>query len=327
MRRARIKVKAERDEAVYHLVSRTVNGERILGVVAKEVLRRQIWQVADFAGLEILTYTILSNHFHILVRVPKREPISDEEVLRRYRVLYPRPTRYQSAHIEVIAAQLAQNTPEAVVWRERQLRLMYDVSQFMKLVKERFSIWYNARHQRFGPVWSDRFKSVLVEPKVRVIRTIAVYIDLNCVRAGIVRDPKDYRFCGYAEALSGNVAARSGVVAVTGEPWEAAQKGYRVLLFATAAGSREKGSTLTAAELQQVVRQGGKLPLGDVLRCRVRYFTESAVLGGREFVERHVAEYRSRFAMGPLVARRDLPCVTEWGELSGLRRIRGSLFG
>ena len=73
----------------------------------------------------------------------------------------------------------------------------------MKLVKQRFSVWYNRSHQRYGTLWAERFKSVLVEAKSGVMRTMAAYIDLNPVRAGLVNDPKDYRFCGYAEAVAG----------------------------------------------------------------------------------------------------------------------------
>lgn len=327
MRRARLKIPAEKGEAVYHLLSRTVNGEGILETAEKEFFRRQMWQVAEFAGLEILTYAIMSNHFHILVRVPQKIPVADEELLRRYRILYPTPTKYQSASLAVIEAELKRNGPEAEKWRARQLSLMNDVSAFMKLLKERFSIWYNQRNKRFGPVWSDRFKSVLVEPTGRTIETMAMYIDLNCVRAGIVTDPKDYRYCGYAEAVGGHEPAQCGVQSVLGLPWARAQEAYRLMLFTTGAAPREGGASITPEQLRVVVRQGGKLPLADVLRCRVRYFTTSAVLGSREFVEQHVLEYRQQFQVGERVFARDLPAVTDWGRLAGLRAIRGELFG
>ena len=47
MRRARIKVPAADGEAVYHVMTRTVNGEFLIDDVGKEVLRKQLWQVAD----------------------------------------------------------------------------------------------------------------------------------------------------------------------------------------------------------------------------------------------------------------------------------------
>ena len=60
----------------------------------------------------------------------------------------------------------------------------------------------------------ERFKSVLVEGKGNPLQTMAAYIDLNPVRAGLVGDPKDYRFCGYAEAVAGNRLAKAGLVRV-----------------------------------------------------------------------------------------------------------------
>ena len=85
MRTRRIKVSGS--AACYHVMTRTVNGERLFKQREKEVLRKMIWQVADFAGVEVLTYCIMSNHFHVLLRVPDLGEISDRELLRRYQVL------------------------------------------------------------------------------------------------------------------------------------------------------------------------------------------------------------------------------------------------
>ena len=52
-------------------MTRVVAGARLVDDPAKEILRRQLWMVAEFCGVEILTYAILRNHFHILVRVPQ----------------------------------------------------------------------------------------------------------------------------------------------------------------------------------------------------------------------------------------------------------------
>jgi len=88
------------------------------------------------------------------------------------------------------------------------------VSEFMKEFKQRFSKWYNIRHQRFGTLWAERFRSVLVEDQPGVLETVSAYIDLNAVRAGLVEDPKDYRHCGYAAAVGGDGKARSGLLSL-----------------------------------------------------------------------------------------------------------------
>jgi putative transposase len=328
MRIARIKVKAELGEAVYHCMTRTVNGEKILDDPAKEVLRKQLWQIADYCGVQILTYAILSNHFHVLVRVPQKQLPPDAELLRRYLALYPRPTEYQFAKLEVIQAQLATNGPEARDWRHRQTALMGDVSHFMKLVKQRFSVWFNRSHQRYGTLWSERFKSVLVEPQGKALETMATYIDLNCVRAGLVSDPKDYRFCGYAEAVAGNTSAQAGLFSILGGSWPEVQATYRHWLFGTAAEARESGAATDTALLEKVIAEGGKLPLSTVLRCRIRYFTDGAVLGSRAFVETHLNAYRTITGRRERTAVRPIPLVAEWGlPLATLRALRKNAFG
>lgn len=318
MRRARIKVTAATGEAVYHCVTRTVNGERLFDDPAKEILRRQLWQVADYCGVQIITYAILSNHFHVLLRVPKFSPPNDAELLRRFAVLYPKPTRYQTARLEVIRNELATDGPEAVAWRQRQLALMGDVSQFMKLVKQRFSIWFNRTHGRYGTLWAERFKSVLVEPKKRVTQAMAAYVDLNSVRAGLAADPKDYRFCGYAEAVAGHRAARQGLLSLGfAGSWSSTQAAYRRIIFGTGAGPREHGGGIAPEAFERVLRQGGKLPLATLLRCRVRHFTDGVVLGSRAYVVRHLAD-RRQVATNP-----QLPSIpTAWGEWVVLRRRR-----
>jgi REP element-mobilizing transposase RayT len=153
--------------------------------VQKEVLRKMIWQVADFCGVEVLTYCIMSNHFHVLIQVPCVGCISDAELLRRFKVLYSKPTKYQVASFAEIERLLLVGGDEAIEVRQKLLVRMGDLSEFMKTVKQHFSIWYNRHYgNRFGTLWVDRFKSVLVEGEGNPLQTMVAYIDLNAVRAG-----------------------------------------------------------------------------------------------------------------------------------------------
>jgi putative transposase len=321
MRQPRIKVSPHEAAAVYHCVTKTVNGEWLFDDVAKEVLRLQMWQVADYCGVQVLTYVILSNHFHVLVRVPEHRIIDDAELLRRYAILYPRSTAYQQARLEVVKSELNCDGPEAIAWRKRQLALMGDISQYMKLLKQRFSIWLNKSHGRFGTLWAERFKSVLVEGRTNILQTMAAYIDLNAVRAGIITEPLEYRFCGYAEAVAGNRTAQLGIQSVMGtDDWDMAQAQYRQVLFGTGEPARVNAASFPAQSLQFVIQQGGKLSRAEVLRCRLRYFTDGAVLGTRAFVTLHMAKHRK-----PIIeynARRTLPACAEWGEMMTLRCLR-----
>jgi len=271
----------------------------------------------------------LSNHFHVLIKVPLKTLPPDEELLRRYQVLYPKPTKYQAAQLEFIKEQLKKDEPEAGVWRRRQNALMGDVSAFMKLVKQRFSIWFNKSHRRYGTLWAERFKSVLVEPKNYAIEMVALYIDLNCVRAGLAADPKDYRFCGYSEAVAGSAKAREGITAILGPKltWGEAQAHYREALFGTGVTEIEKHAAITPESFAEVIKQKGQLPLATVLRSRIRYFTDGAVLGNQAFVETHLAEYRRRHGARKRTAPRALAAVTDWRGLMSLRGLRANPFG
>ncbi|WP_269523376.1 transposase [Coraliomargarita parva] len=315
-------------EAVYHCMTRTVNGESLFGEVEKEVLRKMLHQVADFCGVQVLTYCIMGNHFHVLLRVPDGESVGDAELMRRYRVLYPRPTKYQAASAVEMARQLAAGGEEAVAIRSKLLARMGDVSEYMKTVKQRFSVWFNRRHGRYGTLWSERFKSVLVEGKGNPLQTMAAYIDLNPVRAGLVSDPKDYRFCGYAEAVAGQVAAQRGLQFVwSGYVREVADalRQHRMLLFGKGSVPA-KGVCIPREQAVQVLEQEqGKLPKASVLRCRVRYFTDGAILGSQDFVqgfaEAWQAQKRRKYPPRALALE-----GADWGDLAVINPLRRQVF-
>ena len=72
----------------YHVMSRITERRFYLGAREKEYFRGMMRRVADFSGVEVLTYTVLDNHFHLLIQVPERVDISDAELLRRMRLIY-----------------------------------------------------------------------------------------------------------------------------------------------------------------------------------------------------------------------------------------------
>ena len=328
MRKPRIKVPSETGAAIYHCISRVVGGEKLLDDPAKEVFQRQMWELADFCGMELLTYGLLWNHFHLVVLVPQKTELTDAELLRRFAVRHPSSDRRNARLLTSFKALLEQNGPEAQQWRRQQLAMMNDISQYMKLLKQGFTTWYNHAHNRFGTLWAERFGSEQVEGSVDAAATAAAYVDLNCVRAGLARDPKDYRFCGYAEAIAGNQLARKGLAFVLGlADWEQAQAAYRLRLFGTAAVPREGAASVTPKQLKEVIAIRGHLPLAEVLRCRILYLTRGMLLGSRTWVQEQLAAHRKRTKQ----AGRDnpwmLPSFTDWGELAIGHRLRGREFG
>jgi REP element-mobilizing transposase RayT len=291
MRKPRIKVTDH--TAVYHCISRIVGGEFLLDDPAKETFRVFMWQQAQFAGLQVLTYSLMTNHTHILVRVPLVVEVSDAELVDRVQALYgadaPETVRLRRELEQ--AGRLSRKV------RQRLLQRMGDVSAFMKELKQRFSRWYNEAHDRFGTLWAERFKSLLVQDNSEALRTVAAYIDLNPVRAGIVPDPKDYRYSGYGEALGGSAQARAGLLSVMGQAdWERGAAQYRMRMYVEGGKAGESGKAVfDRAAVLKVLRAGGVIGCGDALRLRIRYFGDGLVLGSEEYVNGIFGKFRSHF--------------------------------
>ena len=311
--RFRILGKGPLESYCYHVMSRTCGGEVMFDDVEKEALRRVIWRMAEFSGIKVVTYCLMSNHFHLLAEVPHRQrwlerfegPQGEAKLLEHLSILYSR------AYVGLLRDELADLRARgmAVLAEERLAALkkrFCDLSLFVKEVKERFSRWFNKRRGRRGTLWMDRFKSVLVEGKGEPLRTMAAYIDLNPVRAGLVKDPKDYRWCGYAEALGGSRRAQRGLCKALGKPvdgWKCAGTAgaYRCLLHAEgrevkdAQNEKVVSRGVTAESARAVLAEKGKLSPAELVRLRVRYFTDGVVLGSQAFVEGIFEAQRERF--------------------------------
>jgi putative transposase len=248
-------------------------------------------RLESFTGIRVIAFVIMPNHYHILCEVPKAPELSNEELLERIE------GRYGLARRELVAELLRSWTHEGVMAEEgqrirnRYLARMYDLSVFHKELKGQFAQWYNRRHQRVGVLWSERFASVVAE-EGQAVAAISAYVDLNPVRANICPDPKDYRYCGYAEAVSGaNPKRREGIRIALGlgpnTGWEEVSRAYRKLLFQTgirpADGHR---GGFEEEEVERVVEQEkGELSAPELLRCKIRHFTEGKIVGAKGFVE------------------------------------------
>lgn len=125
---------------MYYCMNRVVNGEQLFRDCNKEILREIIRQVSDFSGVEVLTYCVLSIHFYVLIRVMGDPIVSDAELMRRFRVLCPKPTKYQAESAKVMESKLYSGGEEADAIRRKLLARMSDVSEFIKAVKPRFCL-------------------------------------------------------------------------------------------------------------------------------------------------------------------------------------------
>ncbi|MDD4347695.1 MAG: transposase [Opitutales bacterium] len=320
------------EDGIYHLMSRCCLGSHLLEDEEKEMLIRMMHRQAAFCGVDLLAYSIMSNHFHILAQVRHEKPKTDEELLRRFRLLHEghRISPY-SMTPDALEKALQQNDGVAQRLREALLARMGDVSVFMRELKQRFSIWYNHQNGNRGTLWMDRFKSLLVEPSLHAMATVAAYIDLNAVRSGQVDDPADYRFCSYAAAMGGKESAIEGYRLIYGgRSFADAIAGYRLCLFGKGAkpkGEKEKDRGVILEEkLDEVIRSGGKVEMSELLRRRVRYFSDGMAIGSRLFLKEIYGQHRECFPESRK-ARFATMKGTDWGGLQVVRDLKVNLFG
>ncbi|RPJ34840.1 MAG: chemotaxis protein CheW [Verrucomicrobiaceae bacterium] len=324
---------------IYHCISRVVDRRFVFGERECEAFRMYLRMYENFSGCRVLSYCMMSNHFHLLLEVPPmaEEGLSDGELLKRLSGLY------SEAFVAGVAAELEEArrqvsagvVEEAVVVARIHARFtyrMHDLSEFMKGLLIRFTRWFNRIHSRTGTLWEERFKSVIVESGVAA-RTMAAYIDLNPLRAGMVEDPADYRWSSYGEAMGGGAKgngkkAREGLVRAyfcdqgvgfEAEKWREVSRLYRRLMgieLQRKSGHAQVQSrgpvTKNTADLLESADNETALPdldMAAMLRCRVRYFTDGAVIGSKTFVNEAFELARDRFTS----KRKD-----------GARRLRGS---
>ena len=306
MRQPRLKMEEGAPVAFYHCVSRVVDRNFVLGDLEKERFVKLMRGYEAYCGVRVLTFCIMTNHFHVLVEVPQRPRPeflpSDSDLVKLVKI---GECSYGATTLERRLEQLRLDCrhEEAEALREHFFANMWDVSYFMRVLKQRFSQWFNAGHARKGTLWEERFRSVLVEGG-NALRTVAWYIDLNPIRAGIVSEPEAYRWCGYGEAVAGVSRARQGLellmqsfFAEKKQPQQL-RAAYRIQLYV--AGEENPGDEqgeggrrgFGREQIQAVEAAGGDLGLRKALGCKVRHFTEGIVLGSEAFVERHFKRRR-----------------------------------
>jgi REP element-mobilizing transposase RayT len=338
---------SESKPVFYHCISRIVDRRFVLGAQEKEKFRALMRMYEKFSGCRVTSYCLMDNHFHLLLEVPpmpknglsdaglSKAGLTDTELLQRISSLY------NEAFVATVAKELADArklvkdglAEESVVVaqiHERFTYRMHDLGEFMKGLLQRYTQWHNRIHERSGRLWEDRFKSVIVEDGVAA-RTMAAYIDLNPVRAGLVKDPAEYRWSSYGEAIGGGAkgngkTARAGLVRAWGAHkgmladaalWSGeVSRSYRKMLMAHAVektsesigpdGSlvrkttrkgipKEPHKKLTPEEQAVKQQRDGEIPFARMLQHRIRYFTDGAVIGSRIFVDEAFANSRTRF--------------------------------
>jgi REP element-mobilizing transposase RayT len=285
MRKLRLK---NDGEGFYHVGSRCVDRTFRFNDDDKTHIVDQMRRMATFCGIEVNTYVVMTNHFHILVHVLPKGELTDDELVTRVAALYghDKAEEFRSnwrAYRQNGGAVAMQRLEEE---RGALLRRMGDLSIYMKELKQWISRDYNRKVGRVGTLWEDRFWSCLLEDSAETLSTVAAYIDRNAVRAGIVERPEDYKWCGYAEAHAGREAAQKALSAIfrdsPGIEWTAAEERYGWLIHAVSDTSTGVSGTPAVQNLEQDAVFRRVLALGSRSFILETYARFQKVFGARK---------------------------------------------
>jgi putative transposase len=130
--------------------------------------------------------------YHILTRGNNREDVfKDEmdykkyiEILQRYREKYKFKLYYyvlMRNHVHLVV----EPTEEGGT-----------LAEIMKGINLSYAQYYKFRYKHIGHFWQDRYKSIIIS-KDDYLLACGSYVELNPVRAGIVKDPRDYKWSSY----------------------------------------------------------------------------------------------------------------------------------
>lgn len=220
---------------LYHVCSRVVDRRVIFGSRERCKFLGLVKGGARFTGAELVTWCLMGNHFHLLVRLPpiNTDALTDEQVLSRMEHIYsPQKMRHFRGIWERI------NTPQGrreflAPFRAR----MGNLSEFVKTLKQRFTQWFNRRQNREGTLWEGRFFSVLLSHNESedgsglglLARFVAGYIDLNPVRAGVAGRADESTWSGYGAALRGDTEGLGGLRLLWGKNAQEARDDQNLL--------------------------------------------------------------------------------------------------
>ncbi len=77
------------------------------------------------------------------------------------------------------------------------------IGKAMQMLGRYYVQYYNYRYRRTGTLWEGRYKATLIGTE-QYLLTCMRYIELNPVRAGMIKHPSDYRWSSYRYNVLGN---------------------------------------------------------------------------------------------------------------------------
>ena len=272
------------ETTVYHVMSRTALDGFPLGDIEKDFMIDLIKRYSDLYLVEILGFCLMGNHFHILVKTLPEYKFTDQDIKKRYVDFYGDDRVFADGLIPSLRMKLS------------------CLSEFVREIKVGFARYYNKRHNRRGYFWGDRFKSVIVDKGETLVNCLA-YIDLNPLRAGLVNRPENYRWNSLGYHVQTNnrdnfLSTDFGLKEFNVKNEKERIRRYRRYVYEAGAISRPDKMQAKVIDDKVVAKKRKKdfeISRSDRFRFRTRYFTDSGIIGSKEFVSENYQRFKHLF--------------------------------
>jgi hypothetical protein len=195
---------------VYHCINRCVRRAFLCGTDSltgkcfdhrKEWIQKRMAFLAGNLGVDVLGFSILSNHIHVVVR--NRPDVvagwSDDEVARRWWNVFPKRKDRESNPAEPTQAELSMITADPERLAEVRARLS-SLPWFMRCLVEPIARRANREDKCSGHFFEGRYRCQPILDEPALVACLA-YVDLNPIRAGIAETPETSRFTSVYERI------------------------------------------------------------------------------------------------------------------------------
>ena len=209
MAKPRKRLVSLQDTPFYHCTSRCVRRAYLCGVdpnTGFDFSHRRGWivkrikQLANAFAIDVYAYAVMSNHYHIVVKIdaPASAKWSDQEVAERWLRLFKGPdsVRRWTRGEPMGQGEMANIAAVINEWRRR----LADLSWYMRCLNETIARMANAEDECKGRFWEGRFKSQALLDERALLAGMA-YVDLNPIRAGLARTPETSAYTSVRERL------------------------------------------------------------------------------------------------------------------------------
>ena len=225
--------------SILHVCQRCVRRAYLSGVddfsgkdysYRKEWIRQRIEKLASVFAVDVLTYAILSNHLHVVLRnrPDVAETWSDKQVALRWLQIFPGkriedqlgdPT---TADVDALAKD-----PERLALVRKRLS---DISWFMRALSEPIARLANRDDECTGSFWEGRFKAQRIIDEAALL-ACCMYVDLNPIRAAMAESLEKSEFTSAYDRLAAQAGKKveSSAAQMRAIPREEAAKMLRDL--------------------------------------------------------------------------------------------------